>query len=59
MVYSTCSILKEENEDKIQEFLNENKDWEIGRDIQGKKMEKWILPNENQDGFYICKLRRK
>lgn len=52
LVYSTCSILKDENEDVVEDFINRNSKWEI--------VEKHtILPNENQDGFFICKLFKK
>ena len=49
IVYSTCSILKNENENIINEFLDKNKCFK-------KVLEKNILPNEEQDGFFICKL---
>ena len=52
IVYSTCSILKEENQNQIKEFLKDNSDFIYD-------YEKKILPNEKQDGFYICKLIRK
>ncbi len=52
IVYSTCSILKEENQNQIKEFLKDNSNFMYD-------YEKKILPNEKQDGFYICKLIRK
>lgn len=52
MVYSTCTIEKEENEQVIQKFLEENTGFE-------KLYEKTFYPNvDNTDGFYICKLRK-
>lgn len=51
-VYSTCSILKEENENIVNQFIQENENWEI---IE----QHTILPDRNQDGFFICKLFRK
>ena len=52
IVYSTCSILKEENEKIIQNFIKNNKNFEIEKELQ-------IYQNEKTDGFFICKLRKK
>ena len=53
LVYSTCTINNDENENQIKRFLSENEDFI-------KVYEKKILPFENHcDGFYICKLQRK
>lgn len=52
LVYSTCSILKEENDKIIQNFIKSNKDFEIDKKIQ-------IYQNEKTDGFFICKIRKK
>ena len=54
LVYSTCSILKEENEEIVIKFLSENKQFEI----DGENMVN-ILPNKEKDGFFICKIYRK
>ena len=51
MVYSTCSILKEENEDIINKFINNNEKFKVLNEYN-------ILPSEKNDGFYICKLKR-
>ncbi len=74
LVYSTCSILKEENEYIIQEFLKEHKnfsikkiDEEINKIMKDKFFEKFveksgfmqIYQNEKTDGFFICKLQKK
>ncbi len=63
LIYSTCSILKEENQEIIKKFLEKNKDFKIEEISNEKKFTKnlqmlEILPNENQDGFFICKLKR-
>lgn len=52
LVYSTCSILKAENEDLIRRFLKDNNKFEIVKEIK-------IKTNEEADGFYICKIKSK
>ncbi len=73
LIYSTCSILKEENEDVIEEMIhtnvqiNENKvvksisdSQEISSTIDSFCIieQKTILPDENTDGFFMCKLKK-
>lgn len=53
LVYSTCTINKEENENQIQKFLKTNGNFEL-------EWSKQFLPDEDEtDGFYIAKLIRK
>ena len=69
MVYSTCSILKEENEDIVNELLKTNKIEIIPIDNEWiKEMPVLpvtidgtlcIMPNELYEGFFIAKLRKK
>ena len=51
LVYSTCSILKEENEMVIEQFLKVHKNFKLEKNRQ-------IYPNENTDGFFISKLKK-
>lgn len=69
MVYSTCSILAEENENIINEILKETKTEIVP--IKFKEMESLpqlpvkiegtlcICPNELFEGFFVAKLRKK
>lgn len=53
LVYSTCTILKRENEEIVNDFLLENPQFEL---VEMKTM----LPHINgTDGFFICKMIRK
>ena len=58
MVYSTCSILKEENEDIINEFLEKNNNFKIEKISENSTFIN-ILPDDEKDGFFICKLIKK
>jgi 16S rRNA (cytosine967-C5)-methyltransferase len=52
LVYSTCTIDKDENENVTSEFLENHNDFE-------KLYEKTYYPNvDKTDGFYICKMRK-
>ncbi len=53
LVYSTCTILKEENEEQIKGFLDSHNDFEAD-------FERLYLAHETGgSGFYICRLKRK
>ncbi len=62
LVYATCSILKDENENQISNFIKLTKDASIeeillpwGKGSIGKQQ----LPNGIFDGFYYAQLRKK
>ena len=64
LVYSTCTVLKEENELVIDKFLKENKDFEgvpfltdIGAPFGGYKAS-IIAESFDCEGFFISKIRR-
>ena len=65
LVYSTCTILKEENEDIVKAFLQTHPEFEavpFTYPVCGEQAHGWItlLPHlHHTDGFFIAKLRRK
>ena len=74
LIYSTCSILKEENEDIVIEFIRNHKNFSIEKInlkenemIRNKEFfEKYITnghymqvyQNDETDGFFVCKLKK-
>lgn len=65
MIYSTCSINKEENTQIIERFIKEHDDFEVvdisdeleAVDIKEKTITLYQSYNET-DGYFICKLKR-
>ncbi len=51
LVYTTCSVLKDENKTQIQKFLANSKEWVLEK-------EKLFMPNELGDGFYFATLKK-
>lgn len=70
IVYSTCTITREENEDVVDCFIKENKNFEL-QNICSDIPEKFVTDTcsdgyiklfsniHNTDGFFIAKFRRK
>lgn len=53
LVYSTCSLEKEENRDVVEAFVAENPDFTLQRDCQ-------LTPYKDQvDGAYVARLKKK
>ena len=64
LIYSTCTVLKQENEAVITAFLNANDDFcleGLPEELVGKNsgMVTLLPEKHNSDGFFICKMRRK
>lgn len=68
MVYSTCTLFEEENENVLHDFLEKNVDFVLehisglekidgGKYLDNKGMIQ-ILPHDEYDGFFIAKIRR-
>ena len=63
LVYSTCTVCKEENENNVLKFLSENKDFEYADfcvgDVSSQNGMYTFMPHINDtDGFFIAKLKR-
>ncbi|MGN1294790.1 MAG: RsmB/NOP family class I SAM-dependent RNA methyltransferase, partial [Bacilli bacterium] len=67
LIYSTCSILKEENENIVLEALKGKKYSIENIDISDRNLMKLpcqikgalvVMPNEYYEGFFICKIKK-
>jgi len=64
LLYSTCTILKRENEQVVEEFLRNHpeftaEDFTLCNTLESREGMLTLLPNlHNTDGFFICKLRK-
>ena len=64
LIYSTCTVIPEENEKNIEKFLSQHPDfkldsWDVG-DIHAQSGMITLLPHIHKtDGFFIAKLKRK
>ena len=66
LIYSTCTVLKAENEDVVSAFLADNKDFYLEPLVLPEVFHKnetgmlTLIPGEyDTDGFFISRLRRK
>ncbi len=69
MIYSTCSILKSENEEILQKVMKEKNIEIVPIEFEGMEEISFlpttikgtlcILPNELYEGFFVAKIRRK
>ena len=68
LVYSTCSLLKEENENQVRAFLERHPEFEAEKlpETIPEKFRRYeqlglqLLPHrDGTEGFYICRMRRK
>ena len=65
LIYSTCTVFTEENEDVVNKFLESHIDFEAvsytlpnGKTVESGMYTFW--PHiDGTDGFFVCKLRRK
>lgn len=66
MVYSTCTVNKEENQENITWFLNKHKDAKIEKIFVGREENLrydelgtlTIFPNQYMDGFFVTKIKK-
>ena len=54
LVYATCSIFPEENQNQVQNFLNSDS----GKDFQLEKEETFLTHTTQGDGFYMAKMAK-
>ncbi len=66
LLYSTCTILRRENEAVVEEFLQKNPEYSLERvefpehsPIAAGEMTTLLPCDHGTDGFFICKLRRR
>lgn len=63
LIYSTCTVLPEENEENIKKFLYENKNYEpqdfkVGNICSSNGCINLTPDIHGTDGFFVCKIKR-
>lgn len=66
LIYSTCTIFKQENTDVVDRFLNNHKDYELDDlgpikeflGIGDKGLVKILPDRYEMDGFFICRMKK-
>jgi len=60
MLYATCSILPEENEQQMVDFMDRTKDAEVVPIPKAQGLGLQVFPGDDfNDGFYYCLLKRR
>ncbi|MDR1423603.1 MAG: 16S rRNA (cytosine(967)-C(5))-methyltransferase RsmB [Azoarcus sp.] len=59
LLYATCSVFNEENQLQIERFLAGHPDAELSVQENGEQPPHPLLPNNDHDGFYYARLRKK
>lgn len=59
LIYSTCSILKDENEKQVERFLLNHPDFHLVRPRGLEEKYFRSFPWEGEDGFFACLMERK
>lgn len=52
LVYMTCSLLAEENQGQITDFLDRHPEWSCN-------MRRWLTPLQGGDGFFVARLEQR
>jgi len=59
LMYATCSLELQENEDVVDSLLRRREDFEPWPDASGRWRRTWLPHEAGSDGFFAARLRRK
>lgn len=61
LIYSTCTLLRRENEEVVEAFLKENSDFVLVSPLSDSEAKciNFMPPDTNGDGFFIAAMERK